>query len=84
MVQPVGHRTVNADGVGSNPTAPAKFSPLKMAVSVASVVFIPIELPYIFMPISYFRPKTEYRVREETVMARKAEAGLSMLVKIRE
>ena len=26
MVQPVGHRTVNADGVGSNPTAPAKFS----------------------------------------------------------
>src|SRR5258708_5279387 len=24
VVQPVGHRTVNADGVGSNPTAPAK------------------------------------------------------------
>jgi hypothetical protein len=26
VVQPVGHRTVNADGVGSNPTAPAKLS----------------------------------------------------------
>jgi hypothetical protein len=33
VVQPVGHRTVNADGVGSNPTAPANlFDSSRLAI----------------------------------------------------
>src|ERR1700722_6704154 len=36
VVQPVGHLTVNEDGEGSNPSAPANFFLLKMMVSAAS------------------------------------------------
>jgi hypothetical protein len=37
VVQSVGHLTVNEDGEGSNPSAPANFF-LKLKVSVASAV----------------------------------------------
>jgi hypothetical protein len=35
VVQPVGHLTVNEDGEGSNPSAPANFSPPETPVAVA-------------------------------------------------
>jgi hypothetical protein len=45
VVQLVGHLTVNEDGEGSNPSAPANFPPLRIIVSVTSVVFIATGLP---------------------------------------
>jgi hypothetical protein len=44
VVQLVGHLTVNEDGEGSNPSAPAKFPLLEMMVLVGSAVFKPIAL----------------------------------------
>ena len=40
-------------------------------------------ITFIFRPISCSQPETKYQLREETVMARKAEATLWMLAKIR-
>jgi hypothetical protein len=47
VVQPVGHHTVNVDGEGSNPSAPAKIL-FKYDVRGCSVVLIPTAIPYAF------------------------------------
>ena len=44
VVQPVGHLTVNEDGEGSNPSAPAKI-PIKIAAKSMSDGLIPILIP---------------------------------------
>ena len=44
VVQPVGHLTVNEDGEGSNPSAPAKI-PIKIAAKSMSDGIIPILIP---------------------------------------
>jgi hypothetical protein len=48
VVQSVGHLTVNEDGEGSNPSAPAKFLP-RIAAKLASADLIPILIPVISM-----------------------------------
>src|SRR5208337_349868 len=44
VVQLVGHLTVNEDGEGSNPSAPANF-PFKIAAKLASDDLIPLLIP---------------------------------------
>ena len=52
VVQSVGHRTVNADGVGSSPTAPAKFYPRRPARRHARS---PESVPRILRALNFLR-----------------------------
>jgi len=51
-------------------------------VSVASAVFIPIAVPLFAGRFAVSNPKRSIKLREETAMARKAEATVWMLAKI--
>ena len=77
VVQPVGHHTVNVDGEGSNPSAPAN-SPLQERImgTITSGIFSDGPACIISRPISCFQPETKYQLGEGKVMARKVEATL--------
>src|SRR5208337_254825 len=81
VVQPVGHLTVNEDGEGSNPSAPANF-PFKIAAKLASDGLIPLLIP-ISSPQNRCFPTTQYLSRGDIIMGRRAKVSLYRLLTIR-
>jgi hypothetical protein len=71
VVQSVGHLTVNEDGGGSNPPAPANF-PSRIAAKWASADLIPILIPVNFRRF----PATKYLSEKGEIMGRRAEVVL--------